>query len=40
VAAALAESGVMPDDYRTHYPSLEDVFLSLTGHEISEGASS
>jgi ABC-2 type transport system ATP-binding protein len=40
VAAALAESGVTPDDYRTHYPSLEDVFLALTGHEISEGASS
>jgi ABC-2 type transport system ATP-binding protein len=40
VAAALAESGVTPDDYRTHYPSLEDVFLALTGHQISEGASS
>jgi ABC-2 type transport system ATP-binding protein len=40
VAAALAERGVTPDDYRTHYPSLEDVFLALTGHRISEGASS
>ena len=40
VAAALAESGVTPDDYRTHYPSLEDVFLALTGRRIDEGASS
>lgn len=39
VAAALAEQGVTPDDYRTHYPSLEDVFLALTGHRISEGDS-
>lgn len=38
VAAALAEHGVTPDDYRTHYPSLEDVFIALTGHRISEGA--
>jgi ABC-2 type transport system ATP-binding protein len=36
VAAALAEHGVTPDDYRTHYPSLEDVFLSMTGHRLSE----
>jgi len=36
VAAALAEHGVTPDDYRTHYPSLEDVFLSMTGHRIGE----
>jgi ABC-2 type transport system ATP-binding protein len=40
VAAALAGRGVTPDDYRTHYPSLEDVFLALTGRRISEGASS
>ena len=40
VASALAEHGVTPDDYRTHYPSLEDVFLALTGHRIGEGASS
>jgi uncharacterized protein (DUF433 family) len=39
VAAALAEQGVRPDDYRTHYPSLEDVFLALTGHR-SEGDAS
>lgn len=37
VAAALAEQGVLPDDYRTHYPSLEDVFLALTGHRPDEG---
>lgn len=36
VAAALAEHGVTPDDYRTHYPSLEDVFLSMTGHRLGE----
>lgn len=36
VAAALAERGVTPTDYRTHYPSLEDVFLSMTGHRLSE----
>ena len=36
VAAALAEHGVTPNDYRTHYPSLEDVFLSMTGHRLSE----
>ncbi|MFW6090786.1 MAG: ABC transporter ATP-binding protein [Actinomycetota bacterium] len=39
VAAALAERGVTPDDYRTHYPSLEDVFLALTGRRITEGDS-
>ncbi|MFI7679060.1 ATP-binding cassette domain-containing protein [Actinophytocola sp. NPDC049390] len=36
VAAALSEHGLTPDDYRTHYPSLEDVFLSMTGHRLSE----
>jgi ABC-2 type transport system ATP-binding protein len=36
VAAALAEHGVAPEDYRTHYPTLEDVFLSMTGHRLGE----
>jgi ABC-2 type transport system ATP-binding protein len=36
VAAALAEHSVTPNDYRTQYPSLEDVFLSMTGHRLSE----
>jgi len=36
VAAALAEHDLTPGDYRTHYPSLEDVFLSMTGHRLSE----
>ena len=36
VAAALASNGIAPDDYRTHYPSLEDVFLTMTGHHLSE----
>ncbi|HYQ64507.1 ABC transporter ATP-binding protein [Actinophytocola sp.] len=40
VAAALVERGVSPVDYRTHYPSLEDVFLSMTGHRLSEKVSS
>ncbi|NED97044.1 ABC transporter ATP-binding protein [Phytoactinopolyspora alkaliphila] len=37
VAAALIGQGVTPTDYRTHYPSLEDVFLTLTGRQPSEG---
>jgi ABC-2 type transport system ATP-binding protein len=40
VAAALAEQGVMPEDYRTRYPTLEDVFLALTGHQLSDGDAS
>ncbi|HEY8471203.1 MAG TPA: ABC transporter ATP-binding protein [Natronosporangium sp.] len=40
VAAALAERGVTPADYRTHYPTLEDVFLNLTGHRLTEGVPS
>jgi ABC-2 type transport system ATP-binding protein len=37
VAAALAAHGVTPPDYRTTYPSLEDVFLTLTGRTLSQG---
>jgi ABC-2 type transport system ATP-binding protein len=40
VAAALAARGVTPPDYRTHYPTLEDVFLTLTGRQLTEGLSS
>jgi ABC-2 type transport system ATP-binding protein len=40
VAAALVAHGVTPPDYRTHYPTLEDAFLALTGHRLIEGASS
>jgi ABC-2 type transport system ATP-binding protein len=40
VAAALAEQGVMPEDYCTRYPTLEDVFLALTGHQLSDGDAS
>lgn len=36
VAAAVAEKGLTPGDFRTHYPSLEDVFLSMTGRRIGE----
>src|SRR5690606_15085513 len=39
-AAALAAAGGTPPDYRTHYPSLEDVFLNLTGRRFPEGAQS
>jgi len=38
VAAALAAEAIAPHDFRTHYPSLEDVFVSLTGHQLEEGA--
>jgi ABC-2 type transport system ATP-binding protein len=37
VAAALAAHGVLPDDFRIHRPSLEDVFLSLTGRGFDDG---
>ncbi|GAA1368813.1 ABC transporter ATP-binding protein [Catellatospora chokoriensis] len=38
VAAALAEHGLFPDDFRTHHPRLEGVFLALTGRRLDEGA--
>jgi len=31
VAAALAERGLAPPDFRVHQPTLEDVFLRITG---------
>jgi ABC-2 type transport system ATP-binding protein len=34
VAAALAGRGVAPEDFRTHHPDLEDVFLALTGRDL------
>jgi ABC-2 type transport system ATP-binding protein len=34
VAAGLAGRGLAPDDFRTHHPDLEDVFLTLTGHDL------
>jgi ABC-2 type transport system ATP-binding protein len=34
VAAALVERGIVPDDIRPERPSLEDVFLRLTGHGV------
>jgi ABC-2 type transport system ATP-binding protein len=37
VAAALAERGVWPTDFRVRHPSLEDVFLALTGRRLTEG---
>jgi ABC-2 type transport system ATP-binding protein len=34
VAAALAQRDVFPNDFRTHYPNLEDVFLARTGRDL------
>jgi ABC-2 type transport system ATP-binding protein len=36
VAAALVEHGIVPADLRIEQPSLEDVFLRLTGHSAGE----
>ena len=36
VAAALVERGYAPDDLRVIEPSLEDVFLKLTGHLVED----
>jgi ABC-2 type transport system ATP-binding protein len=36
VAAALVEHGVVPADLRLEQTSLEDVFLSITGHTIQD----
>ena len=34
VAASLVEHGITPSDLRTEQPTLEDVFLKLTGHGL------
>jgi ABC-2 type transport system ATP-binding protein len=36
VAAALVEHGIVPADLRVEQPTLEDVFLKLTGHTAGE----
>ncbi len=36
VAAALVDHGETPDDLRVVEPSLEDVFLKLTGHLVED----
>ncbi|MGD0780243.1 MAG: ABC transporter ATP-binding protein [Dehalococcoidales bacterium] len=36
VAAALVEHGIVPSDLRVEQPSLEDVFLKVTGHSAAE----
>lgn len=36
VAASLAEHGIFPSDYRTHHPTLEDVFLAHTGRHLNQ----
>ena len=36
VGAALVERGLTPDDLRVIEPSLEDVFLKLTGHLVDD----
>lgn len=37
VAAALAGHGLRPADLRVNQPSLEEVFLEITGHALEEG---
>ena len=36
VAASLAGHGISPPDFRTHHPTLEDVFLTVTGRTLQE----
>ena len=36
VAAALVAHGIAPPDLRVEQPTLEDVFLTLTGHDMEE----
>ena len=36
VAAALVEHGITPSDLRVEQPTLEDVFLALTGHGVED----
>jgi ABC-2 type transport system ATP-binding protein len=36
VAASLVEHGITPPDLRMEQPTLEDVFLKLTGHGVLE----
>jgi ABC-2 type transport system ATP-binding protein len=36
VAAALVEHGIVPPDLRVEQPSLEDVFLEVTGHAVGD----
>ena len=36
VGATLVERGLTPDDLRVIEPSLEDVFLNLTGHLVED----
>lgn len=35
VAASLLERDIVPFDYRTHHPTLEDVFLAETGRRLT-----
>jgi ABC-2 type transport system ATP-binding protein len=37
VAAALVDHGIAPSDLRVEQPTLEDVFLKLTGPSAGEG---
>ena len=35
IAAALVARGIVPRDFRTHHPTLEDVFLGITGRSLT-----
>jgi ABC-2 type transport system ATP-binding protein len=36
VAAELVKHGIVPNDLRVERPTLEDVFLRLTGHSMRD----
>ena len=36
VAAELVKHGIIPPDLRKEQPSLEDVFLKITGRSVTE----
>jgi ABC-2 type transport system ATP-binding protein len=36
VAASLVEHGIIPEDLHLEQPSLEDVFLKITGHAVHD----
>lgn len=37
VATELVSRGIVPEDLRIEQPTLEDVFLAITGHDVEDG---